>query len=242
MASLPPQTAKPTAQYHRSQYDLAFQVSPIILQGGIVGSAQGSLAPITAYTGGAPKNLDEAFAHYLPLPGSTLISQTIATYPFANQAVAANATIQQPLTISLLMIAPVNQAGGYTKKLQAFTSLKNSLTQHNALGGTYIIATPAYVYNYTLMTAMTDVTPQISADGGKQLQIQYQLDFVQPLVTAAALAQQQAALVQKITNGNKINGAPAWSGNQASSPANNPGVTGALGNVTAALSTFGGQL
>lgn len=231
-----------TGKYYRSQYDLAFQVSPIILQNGIVSAAVGGLAPITEYTGGAPTSLDDAFAHYIPLPGSTLISQTVATYPFANQAVAANATIQQPLTISLLMIAPINKAGGYLTKLQRFTSLQNSLAQHNALGGTYIIATPAYVYNYVLMTAMTDATPQISLDGGKQLQIQYQLDFVQPVLTSAALAQVQAALTQKVTNGNKITGIPNWSGNQASSPANKPGVTGMLGNVTAALSTFGGQL
>lgn len=236
MAALPP-----SAQYYRSQYDLAFQVSPIILQSGIVGG-QGALAPITAYTGGPPASLDAAFAHYVALPGSTLVSQTVATYPFANQAVAANATIQQPLTISLLMIAPVNQAGGYLSKLQAFTSLKNSLTQHNALGGTYIVATPAYVYNFTIMTAMTDVTPQVSSEGNKQLQIQYQLDFVQPILTLEGLSQVQGALMQKITNGNKITGTPSYSGNPSSSPASNPGVTGMLGNVTAALSTFGGQL
>jgi hypothetical protein len=173
------------------------------------------------------------------MPGSTLISQTVATYPFANQAVAANATIQQPLTISLLMIAPVNQPDGYQAKLSIFTSLQNSLQQHNAAGGTYIIATPAFVYSYVIMTAMTDVTPQVSADGGKQVQIMYQLDFIQPLVTSAALAAQQGALMQTITNGNKITGPPSYSGNPSSSPANQTGVVASLGNVTTAGASFG---
>jgi hypothetical protein len=240
MSNLPPtvQTSTSPAQSFRSQYDLAFQVSPIILQNGIV-TAQGHLAPITDYTGGSPASLDDAFARYLPMPGSTLISQTVATYPFANQSVAANATIQQPLTISLLMIAPVNQESGYQAKLSLFTALQNTLHQHNALGGTYIVATPAFVYSYVIMTAMTDVTPQVSADGGKQVQIMYQLDWIQPLVTSAALTVQQGALMQTITNGNKITGQPRYSGNPSSSPANQTGVVASLGNVTAAGSSFG---
>jgi hypothetical protein len=240
MSNLPPtvQTSTSPAQAFRSQYDLAFQVSPIILQNGIV-TAQGHLAPITDYTGGSPASLDDAFARYLPMPGSTLISQTVATYPFANQSVAANATIQQPLTISLMMIAPVNTPGGYLKKLSLFSGLQASLQQHNALGGTYIVASPAFVYAYVIMTAMTDVTPQISADGNKQSQIMYQLDFIQPLVTSGALAAQQGALMQTVTNGNKIVGPPSYSGNPSSSPATQTGVIASLGNVTAAGSTFG---
>lgn len=234
------------ANSNRSQYDLAFQVSPIILNGGIVGS-QGSLAPITNYTGdtasGAPLlSLDNAFAHFVPMPGSTLISQSIGMYPFANQAVAANATIQQPLTISLMMIAPVNRAGGYLKKLSIFSNLQRQLANHNAIGGTYIVATPAFIYNFMLMTAMTDMTPEPSLDGEKQVQIIYQLDFIQPILTLTGLAAAQSAVMQKITNGNQFVGPPSPSGNTASSPANLSGVTGALGNVVAAVSSFGGTL
>jgi hypothetical protein len=240
MSNLPPtvQTSESPAQSNRSAFDLSFQISPILLQNGIV-TAQGNIAPITDYTGGSPASLDDAFARYLPMPGSTLISQTVATYPFANQAVAANATIQQPLTISLMMIVPVNTPGGYLKKLSLFSGLQASLQQHNAAGGTYIIATPAFVYSYVIMVSMTDVTPQVSADGNKQLQSAYQLDFIQPLVTSAALAAQQGALFQAVTNGNKIVGPPSYSGNPSSSPANQTGVTASLGNVTAAGSSFG---
>lgn len=230
------------AQSARSQYDLAFQVSPILLVNGIAATAQGGMIPIVTLTGGSTTNLDDAFAHYLPLPGSTLVSQAIAMYPFANQAVAANATIQQPLTISLAMIAPVNKPGGYTQKLAAFSNLQAQLTTHNASGGTYIIATPAFIYNNCLMTSMADITAEVSAEDGKQVQIQYQLDFIQPLLTLAGAQQAQNALMQKLTNGSRINGAPSWSGNQASSPATSPGITGALGNVIAAVTAFGGTL
>lgn len=234
-------TSKSDGEAQRSQYDLAFQASPIILVNGIASSVRGKLAPITNYTGGSPKTLDQAFARYLPLPGSTLISQSIGSYPFANQFVAANATIQQPLTISLMMIAPVNQPGGYLTKLPTFSALQRSLAQHNASGGTYIVATPAFVYQNLLMVSMTDATPEVSLEQ-KQAQIMYQLDFIQPILTITGAQAAQAALTQAITNGSKINGTPSWSGNTASSPANNPGVTGTLGNVIAALSAFGGKL
>jgi hypothetical protein len=231
-----------SANAPRAQYDLAFQISPVILQGGIAG-VQGNLLPITFLTDPEPPtNLDEAFAHYLPLPGSTLISQAVATYPFANQSVAANATIQQPLTISLMMIAPVNQRGGYLTKLSAFSNMQKQLALHNSRGGTYIVATPAYIYNYMLLTAMTDVTPEVSAEDGKQCQLQWQLDFIQPILTQEGAQNALNGLMRTITNGNQITQPIGWSGNPSSSPANLPGVTGALGNITAAVSAFGGTL
>lgn len=223
---------------HRAQYDLAFQVAPIILKGGIVSNVDGGLLPISRLT---PSNNAQPFARYLPLPGSTLISQAVGMYPFANQSIAANATIQQPLTISIAMIAPVNQPGGYLTKMQAFSALQAALAKHNASGGTYIVATPAFVYMDVLLTAMTDITAEIEAeDAHKQVQIQYQLDFIQPIVTLAAAAAAQSALIQKITNGSQINGVPSWSGNSSSSPATSTGVVGALGNVVSALEAFGG--
>lgn len=237
MSVVPPIAAAPGP---RAQYDLAFQISPIILKGGIAANVQGELLPISQLT---PANNAEPFARYVPLPGSTLISQSVGMYPFANQAVAANATIQQPLTISIAMIAPINQRGGYLTKLHAFTALQAALAKHNASGGTYIIATPAFVYTDVIMTAFTDITPEIDAeDAHKQLQIQYQLDFIQPIVTQAGAAAAQSALMQKITNGSKINGAPSWSGNAASSPATQTGVTGSLANTVSALESFGGTV
>lgn len=242
MGQLPPSLTSTNAPYYRFQYELAFQVSPIILQGGIASNYQGGMLPITFLTGGVPTNLDNAFATYLPLPGSTLISQSVGMYPFANQQVAGNATIQQPLTLSMLMIAPVNQPGGYLTKLATFSSLQQSLAQHNAAGGTYNVATPAMVYQNLLMTTMTDASPEISAEDNKQVQILWQIDFIQPLLTAAGAAAALTGLLQKLQTGAQIIGTPSYSGNTSSSPANLVSVTGALGNVQNALAAFGGGL
>lgn len=227
MSALPPTLA---SNANRAQYDLAFQTSPIILSGGIAATAQGGLLPISSLT---PSASAEPFARYLPLEGSTLISQSVGMYPFANQSVAANATIQQPLTISMGMIAPVNQPGGYLAKLHVFSALQNALAQHNAAGGMYIIATPAFVYNNLLMTAMTDIS---QGDETHQYQINWQLDFIQPLVTLQGATAALSTLLQKVSGGTKFTGTPAWSGNTAASPASATGVTASLNT---ALSTFG---
>lgn len=210
MSGLGPQAAL-------SAYELAYQISPILLQGGIF--PVGLPVPIIAIYGQKSLTLSvinsvfdlssatEFFATYLPLPGSTLISNQIGMYPFANRQVAANAVIQQPLTLSMLMIAPVNQPGGYLTKQALFTSLQGALQQHNASGGTYTVNTPAFPYTNLLMTGMTDVT----SGQGNQKQIEYQLDFVQPLLTLSAAASAESSLISLITGGGQVNSA-TWSG------------------------------
>lgn len=233
MASVPPLTAATTtsqAQSAIAQYDLAYQVSPIILVGGIASSAQGGLLPIVALYGqmailnSGTTDPNAFFARYLPLPGSTLISNQVGMYPFANQNVAANALIAQPLTLSMLMIAPVNQPGGYLSKLSTFTALQNALQQHCIAAGTFSIATPAYVYANLILTAMTDVTH----GENQQRQTEWQLDFIQPLLTAQAAAAAQSNLLSKISSGASLPATPSWSGNpQAPYPPVAPGLPGA---------------
>jgi len=204
------------AQAAIAAYELAYQISPILLQGGIFPS--GLPVPIVALYGQQsltlsvldsiiqPSSASEYFATYLPLPGSTLISNQIGMYPFANRQVAANAVIQQPLTLSMLMIAPVNQPGGYLTKLALFTALQSSLAQHIAAGGTFTVNTPAFMYTNLLMTNMSDVT----SGQGAQRQIEWQLDFIQPLLTQAAAAAAQSSLISAITSGSQVT-TPSWS-------------------------------
>jgi hypothetical protein len=222
------------AQATRSQYDLAFQVSPIILVGGAFASMQGGCMPIVylynqlALLNGGTTDPNQFFARYVPLPGSTLLSNQVGMYPFANQQVAANAIIVQPLTLSMLMIAPVNQPGGYLSKLSTFTSLQNALANHILAGGTFSVATPAFVYNNLLLLSMTAVEGD-----NQQQQIEWQIDFIQPLLTLEGAAAAQNNLMSKLSGGASFSTPPAWSGNTA---AQLPPITGGL---EAALQTFG---
>lgn len=211
-------------------WKIAFQLSPIVLTGGIA-TDQGGALPIISLTEGVASvlnellgsgsdfSLDNFFANYQPLPGATLISNQVATYPFANQAIAANAIIAQPLNVSMKMTCPArgNLLGfGMGAKLSTMISLQNSLAQHNALGGTYSIITPSYIYSYCIMTGMRD----ISGGESKQSQYDWQLDFLQPLVSLDSVQSALNGLMQKLTNGTPISGTPTWT--SAGLPIGNP--------------------
>lgn len=222
-------------------YDLAFQVSPIILVGGIAANSLGGMLPIITLTGqtvaaiqGALSSgslgTDDFFARFVPVPGSTLVSQQVATYPFANQQVAANSTIQNPLAISLRMIAPVKDTAGYLTKLSIWTALQSSIIAHNAAGGTYTIATPASIYPNCLLLDIVDVT------GGntKQQQIEYQWNFTKPLITGQQATTAYNSLMSKLSSGGQVT-APTAAG---SSFWSNPSV--AVGSAAQnALSNVG---
>lgn len=171
-------------------YKLAFSLSPIILTGGITESFPGFALPIMALTevvnfplsilsGSEGPSLDRFFANYQILPGSSLIQQDIGRYSFANATIAANAVITQPLTISYLMICPVQNKLGWLEKLGIISGLKWVFDQHNARGGTYILLTPSYIYTNCVMRGMHDASSQLT----KQAQNTYQLDFEKPLLT-----------------------------------------------------------
>lgn len=171
-------------------YQLSYEASPVILQNGLANNLLGSLLPIIALTEAAnaaftilnfqsPVNPNNFFAHFRPLPGATLIDNDVATYPFANQTYAANATITKPLKISLLMSCPANMNGGYLSKIITFTALKQALDNHNQSGGTYIVLTPSFIYQNCILVGLHDV----SRTDTQQPQNTWQLDFIQPLVS-----------------------------------------------------------
>lgn len=201
-------------------YRLSFQLSPVILTGGIASLIPGGMLPIVAITqaltfvagllsgGDDLTDLDDFFANFHPLPGASIIDQQIGEYPFANQAVAANAVIAQPLTISLRMICPARGEGGYAIKLATMLALQAALAQHNASGGTYTIATPSFFFTNCVLLRMFD----ISRTDDQQAQNTWQMDFRKPLLTLQDAQQAQNGLLSQISAGTPLSGPPAWSG------------------------------
>ena len=227
-------------------FALGYQISPIILVGGLAQNVPGGMLPIIALTEGVslitgaiagefPTSFDDFFAQFTVIPGNRLIIQNIGHYPFANQAVAANAVITEPLTVSVRMDCPAKGPGEYVAKLAILTALQAALSAHNAAGGLYTIATPAFIWTNCIMTALTDTS------GGDSRQVQYQwtFDFEQPLVTLQAAQQAYSSLMNKIASGTQTtDDPPAWSSPEtaAASP-----VSGASSEVPGAGSLTGTQ-
>lgn len=186
---------------------LSYQVCPIILSGGAASQVPGGMiAMLQLFSGSGANNLglpfdigdlDDAFGAFNVLPGGTLVNQQIAKYPFANQSVAANATIREPLTLSVIMDAPMRGIQPWAMKQAIMTGLKATLDNHNNLGGTYTVMTPAYMYTNLIMVSLTD-----NSRGNNSLpQNAWRFDFEKPLVALADLMGAQNNLMSKITNG-----------------------------------------
>ena len=152
-------------------YKMAFQLSPIILTGGVANLIPGGMLPIISLTeglnfttgllsgGSESLELDNFFANFEPLPGASLIKNQLGEYPFANQTVAANAIIADPLTVSLLMYCPARGVAGYGAKLATMMALKATLSQHTNSA----IAEKADISKATAVKALDTVIASISA-------------------------------------------------------------------------------
>lgn len=200
-----------------SQIQLSYQVCPIILTGGVASQLPGSMLPMLSLlnpsTLGGPgasanlfpfsmSDLDDAFGAFNVLPGGTLIAQSIAKYPFANQWVAANAVIREPLTLSLIMDSPMRGPNAWALKHMVFTTVQATLANHNNAGGTYTVVTPAFQYDNLIMTAMTD-----NSRGNNSLpQNAWRFDFEKPLVAGGDLTAAQNGLTNALTNGTPTDG------------------------------------
>lgn len=195
-----------------SDYQSSYEISPIILRGGIAGAG----LPIINFlsSGNFPQgvlssaNSDDYFAHFRVLPGHSLMENEVALYPLANQTVAANAIITEPLRVSLEMIAPASDQTSVGTKLKIMTQLKSTLDTHTALGGWYDVATPSYVYQGCLLTSLADGTEE---DDGGQVQVRWIWNFMQPLLTAQAAQAAQNQGMSKISSQTQNSGDPPGS-------------------------------
>jgi hypothetical protein len=204
------------SQVSKEIFRLGYEISPIILTGEsqVTRLMPMGILPIIALTEGinfvrgllqGAENLalDDFFGHFQPASGGTLIENQVGVYPFANQTVAANAVITQPNHVSLRMSCPARGRGAYLTKLATMTALRATLNLHNTTGGTYIVATPAYIYTSCVMTGLRDV----SQGQTKQVQMEWQFDFMQPLLTLSAAEGAFNNLLQKLNLGLPTEGA-----------------------------------
>lgn len=218
----------------RSSWKAVFQASPIILSNGIGSFMPGQMLPLTAITeavnfplgllgGSTPQSTDDFFAAFMPVSGGTLIEQEIARYPFANQVVAANAVIGQPLRVSMLMVCPAKSNLSYFTKLAIISALQAAFVLHNNNGGTYIVATPSYIYPNCIFRRMSDVSAGVS----KQPQSAWLLEFEQPLIalTSGGAIASQSSLMQVLSSLGVINASNlSWAGAFSNIP--NPSLAG----------------
>jgi hypothetical protein len=207
------------------QFKLGFQCSPIILTNGIAANIPGGgTLPIISIlesenfpggllSGGTQSDPNQFFAQFEPLPSATLIENQIGQYTFANQATAANAIIEQPLRVSMLMTCPATSRVPWPVKTAKIMALRAALQQHNISGGTYTVATPSFFYTDCVMLNMRDVT----GGGISQRQAQWQFDFQKPLITLQEAQESQNAFMTKVSSGAKMTD-PSWS-----NPANTVG-------------------
>jgi hypothetical protein len=107
------------------------------------------------------------------------------------------------LHLSMRMICPVNTRAGYWAKLATMTAMKNAFDNHNNSGGLYGVVTPSYIFHDLVMVGMRDVGTQQT----KQVQVEWQIDFMKPLVTLTDASSAYNSAMKQIDSGVQTNGA-----------------------------------
>lgn len=233
----------------RNIYKLGFEISPVILCDGIAQAMPGGMIPIVTLTqavslvSGAVggnidiSDLDKYFCHWRVQTGSTLLNYELAKYPFASQKVAANAILAQPQEIPMIMSAPVNENTGIFTKLATFTALESALEAHANLGGTYIVATPAFIYNNCILTRVQDITPNSEIVPQRE----WLFNFEKPLITESEAGRAINNFLNKIDAGDVVSGS-SWTNvtNAIGNTALGSTVSGVTENITGIISKLMG--
>lgn len=221
----------------RTVLKLGYEISPILLTGGVAEKLGGTV-PILLYTeaiaavngliaGGLSgklnlPDLDNMWCTWNQLSGSTLVDNDVATYPFANQTLAANAVVNKPLTVSMQMRCPPNGPGAMVTKLATLQALSAVLNKHVTMGGEFVVITPGQIYTNMLLVRMADTSPNPATQPSSQ----FQLDFTRPLTQADEAVQKQGTLMKKLSGG--MPGIGGWgstgSGNLLEGPLTGLGI------------------
>ena len=164
-----------------------------------------------------------------------MVDYDIAKYPFANQTVAANALLAQPLRVSLMMDAPVNENTGAMTKLVTLSALQAVLQAHANLGGTYIVATPSIIYNNCILKTVKD-----NSSGNDPLpQRSWLWDFEQPLITTDDADRAVTNFLKRIDAGDPTK-TPSWT--NTASALGNTALGGAVADTAEGVIGLIGKL
>jgi hypothetical protein len=208
-----------------------YQVSPLVLTGGVAINVPGSMISIQSLTnpnllppspaqaaqaaqaafisglqfltqrtvtGNSLNGLDDAFGAFNVLPGGTLCNQTAPKYPLANQIMASNAIVRDPINVSLIWDVPMRGQNAWAIKLATMQALKALLDLHNNAGGLYMIMTPAYTYDNCVLTSLSDN----SRSSNSLPQNAWRFDFERPMVmTQTDVSAAQNSFIAKLTAG-----------------------------------------
>lgn len=191
-----------------NHFQRSYEIAPIWLEGGLAQNLPNKIMSILQLTEGNSRvtypNVNDYFAHFKVMSGGDLQSWGVADYPFASLAMAANAVLSTPLKISMMMYCPAqaspqsnNYKNSYVEKISTLTTLKFSLDDHIASGGTFIVNTPSFVYANAILTSLRD----ISVTSDKQVQYMWQWDFICPLITQSQTEAVYNNLYEKMSQG-----------------------------------------
>ncbi len=213
----------------KTAWDLLYRVSPILLTGGIASSLSTSLSaagvlgaafssltsigipiaaildPISLVSGlGGNTNfsIDDLFAHFMPVPGGTLLEFETCKFPFANQIVAGNAVIQRESTISMHMECAYRGTNSIPARIAILAAMRATVLQHVTQGGLFTVFTPAMIYSNVPLLRITDISPDPTMP-----QTAFQWDFEQVLITTVAAAGAASTMMSKLGSGQQSSGA-----------------------------------
>lgn len=204
--------------YFGKAFQLAFEISPILLVDGIAADIPGGTLPIAAITEGLSLangllhgEINSPTAHFMPMAGTTLVQQDVSNLNFYNQLTAANAVVNKSNRVMMQMVRPVSTTdGGYATKSLTFTALKMALDKHNQSGGSYTVLTPAFIYTGCLLRSVIDNSG--FSEQNKQVQHSWMFEFEQPLLKISQLQAALGPLMDKFDSGMPSSTGLTWSG------------------------------
>ncbi|KMQ89825.1 hypothetical protein RF55_10510 [Lasius niger] len=144
-------------------------------------------------------SLDDLMLDFEPVgKAGTLFESTPPSDPQVNaQAVDDNQLIHGS-KMSLQMGVPPHTVGHYTALAALIPLMKAIFTQHQCLGGRYIIATPSYIWTGMMLTNFTDITEKPAQAPGSL----FRLDFVKPVEKPQGNEMQVSEKYSSINKGN----------------------------------------